>query len=222
MSRLASPAPRRIARITCEVLRPVPVAALEVAASIVRSGKRLDLVEARLVDETGAVVMVASAWRLPDERIDLPQKAGGEVPDASVASASERDFFPVSYDVGYHTATDWRFVRGAWLEPGPAMAWTRSRVPLVEGENPSWIERLLIAADTASGISAVLDPLVFFFKNVDLTVEVDRLSDEEWVGVDAVTDLPGTNVGFARATLFDSRGAVARSSQTLLIAARED
>ena len=52
-----------------------------------------------------------------------------------------RDFFPVREEVGYHTAMEISFVNGGFLEPGPAMVWMRSRVPLVAGEATSPLQR---------------------------------------------------------------------------------
>ena len=34
---------------------------------------------------------------------------------------------------------------GSWTEPGPATAWARQRVPLVDGEEPTGLQRLMVA-----------------------------------------------------------------------------
>ena len=78
-----------------------------------------------------------------------------------------------------------RFVRGGFVEPGPATAWLRMRHPLVAGEEPSPLQRTLIAADVGNGISAALDFRRFVFVNVDLTVHLERMPAGEWICVDA-------------------------------------
>ena len=61
------------------------------------------------------------------------------------------------------------------------------RQPLVAGEEPTPLQRTLVAADVGNGISAVLDWRRFVFINVDLTVHLERMPEGEWVCVDAVT-----------------------------------
>ena len=82
---------------------------------------------------------------------------------------------------------EFRFVAGGFLEPGPATVWLRMRQPLVAGEEPSPLQRLLVAADVGNGISASLDYRRYLFINVDLTVHLERMPVGEWVCVDALT-----------------------------------
>jgi len=46
------------------------------------------------------------------------------------------------------------FVRGGFLEQGPAVAWLRMRHPLVAGEPIAPLFRVLIAADSGNGLSS--------------------------------------------------------------------
>ena len=113
-----------------------------------------------------------------------------------------------------------RFIEGAFVEPGPAMVWLRMRQPLVAGEQPSPLQRVLVAADVGNGVSASLDYQRYLFINVDLTVHLERMPAGEWVNVDAVT-LPQPNgVGTAESVLSDERGRIGRALQTLLISQR--
>jgi hypothetical protein len=47
-------------------------------------------------------------------------------------------------------------ISGAIGEPGPAEAWTRMRYPLVPGEEPSPLQRVLTVADSGNGLSGEL------------------------------------------------------------------
>jgi Acyl-CoA thioesterase C-terminal domain len=74
--------------------------------------------------------------------------------------------------------------------------------------------------DSASGVSAALDPGTWGFLNTELTVHVLRPPVGDWVCLDAETTLGTGNVGVATSSVYDARGLVARSAQALLIAKR--
>ena len=82
------------------------------------------------------------------------------------------------------------------------------------------VQRLMSCVDSASGVSAALDPAAWGFLNTELTVHVLRPPVGEWVCLDAVTTLGSGSVGIATSHVYDTRGLVARSSQALLIQQR--
>jgi len=211
--------PMRIGRITYEILRPVPIAPLRVEASIERDGRRVQMLSASL--HAGEhEVMRARGWRLRAQEVDLP---GGLLPGPLRHGPSEGEpgeFFPTGSEVGYHSAVEYRFITGGFVEPGPATVWMRSRVAVVEGEEISPLGRVLVVADSGNGVSATLDWRRFLFINVDLSVHLHRLPAGEWVCLDAVTLPEPDGVGLADTTLYDEQGRLGRSAQTLLIASR--
>jgi hypothetical protein len=211
----------QVGRITFEILRSVPIAAVRASAEVVRPGRRVQLVEATLAGEDGEPLMRASAWRIRTASVDLPPEAlAAADPPPGPEQGSEVEFFPTGQDAGYHTAMECRFVEGGFLEPGPAIVWMRMRRPLVAGEEPSPLQRTLVAADVGNGVSATLDYRRYLFINVDLTVHLERMPEGEWICVDAVT-LPQPNgVGTAESVLSDGRGRIGRALQTLLVSAR--
>ena len=82
--------------------------------------------------------------------------------------------------------------------------------PLVAGEEPTPLQRTLVAADVGNGISAVLDWRRYLFINVDLSVHLERLPEGEWVCVDAVTLPQPSGVGTAESVLStDAAGSAA-------------
>jgi hypothetical protein len=210
----------QVARVTFEILRPVPIGAVRVEAEVVRPGRSVQMVEASLSAENGEL-MKARAWRIRTGEIEIPDDVvSTPPPPPGPEQGGEPEFFSTGQSVGYHTAMEWRSVGGGFLEPGPATVWMRMGCALVAGEEPTPLQRTLVAADVGNGISAVLDWGRFLFINVDLSVHLERMPEGEWVCVDAVT-LPQPNgLGTAESVLADERGRIGRAAQALLIAER--
>jgi hypothetical protein len=228
-------AEREVGRVTYEILRPVPIAPLTVDARVVRPGRAVELVEASLADSDGEVIR-ARAWLLRRGDVDIPPGLSSDDGPGTLGTSpstlrpgfappgpdeAEPGFFPdTGQDVGYHVAMDYRFVRGGFAEPGPAVAWMRMRVRLVDDEEPTPLERVLVAADSGNGVSSTLDWSRFLFINVDLSVHLHRPMAGEWVCLDAITIPERSGIGIADTALYDERGPIGRADQTLLVDAR--
>jgi hypothetical protein len=211
----------QVGRVTCEILRSVPIAPVRVSARILRPGRRVQLVEAELSDEAGEPLMRASAWRLRAAPLEIPPEAmAAAEPPPDPDQGAEVEFFPTGQELGYHSAMEVRFVRGGFIEPGPALVWLRMRQPLVAGEQPSPLQRVMVAADVGNGVSASLDYQRYLFINVDITVHLERMPAGEWVCVDAQTLPQPSGNGTAESVLADENGRIGRALQTLLIAQR--
>lgn len=185
-----------------------------------RPGRSVQMIEATLSGEAGAMVK-ARAWRIRTSEIEIPDDvAVTPAPPPGPETGGEPEFFETAQSVGYHTAMEWRSVLGGFREPGPATVWMRMGCQLVAGEEPTPLQRTLVAADVGNGISAVLDWRRYVFINVDLSVHLERMPEGEWVCVDAAT-LPQPNgIGTAESVLSDERGRIGRAAQALLIAER--
>jgi hypothetical protein len=208
-----------LARVTCEILGPVPVdAELTVEARVERPGRSVELLEAELTSD-GRAAMRASAWRLRPAAVS----AGPAGPAAPPARAAPESGYPAGWNTdGYLGAVEWRFARGDWHTPGPAAVWTRLRVGIVPGEPPSPLQRLLAVADSGNGVSAELDMNAYWFINPELTLHVLRAPRGEWVCLDAASTLCAGGSGAAFSVLSDTEGLVARGSQALLVAPRPE
>jgi hypothetical protein len=209
----------QIGRITFEILGPVPLAPLEIAARVLRPGRSVELIGAELTGPDGPV-MRASAWRLRTAAVELEPPPPTEPPPPGPEQGVESDFFPTGSDVGYHTAIEYRFVRGGFLEAGPAIVWIRLRQPLVEGEEPTPLQRVLAAADSGNGVSAALDYRRYVFINTELSVHLLRLPEGEWVCLDSVTRPGAHGIGLTETVLWDRRGRIGQAAQTLLVRER--
>jgi hypothetical protein len=210
------------ARIAAEFLAPVPVAPLEVSARVLRLARSAVLISAELAAD-GRACLQARIWLIAETGSPaMPRpgadgrQAGTELGDDPAALADfGMDGFP------YAEHLDWRTVSGRAREPGPAAVWVRARVPLLAGERPSTLQRLVLVADSASGVSSVLDWDDWSFANVDLDVHLMRQSQDDWVLMQGVSEV-GPGIGLARSSLSDRAGVVGAGLQTLLIRSRRD
>src|SRR5258705_12616167 len=108
-------------------------------------------------------------------------------------------------------------VRGGFREQGPAMAWLRMPHPRVAGEPIPPLARVLIAADSGNGVSSAPDYRRYIFINPDLTVNLHRYPEGEWVCFEAETTASPPSVGLAVSELHDLRGPRGGASQSLLV-----
>lgn len=206
---------RVVARLTCDLLGPVPVGRLRVEARVARPGRSVELVECELTDiGSGRVTARASAWLVP--RVDSGPVAGLPTPPPGHRQGHERTV-PQGWHPGYLDAIEWSWVAGSLEETGPATVWMRPRVRLVEGEPMAPLERLMTCVDSASGASAALAIRDWQFMNTELTAHLVREPTGEWVGLRAVTTLGGGAAGLAQAEVFDEGGFVGRTAQALLV-----
>jgi Thioesterase-like superfamily len=209
--------PAQIARVTFEILGPVPVGEVRVAAEVARPGRAVELVEASLT-ANGRPAVRARAWRMRTAELPLPDgTAGASAPPPRPAEAADMGD---KWRDGYIGAVEWRFLAGHLEQPGPARVWSRLRVPLVEGEQPTGLQRAVAVADSGNGLSNVLDFATWWFINTELTVHAYRQPVGEWVYLDARTTIDRGGVGLALTSLADDRGTFGTGAQALLVGPR--
>ncbi len=212
-----SPEPDRlVARVTVEILGPIPVAEVEVHATVARGGRSVELLEAEL-HAGGRAVMRARAWRTRRAASADVYGALTAVPPMPAAETAPPARWPHS---GYLRSVEWRVAAGSFDAPGPATAWTRLRGTVVPDEPPSPLQRVLAVADSGSGVSWVLPIEDWLFINPELTVHVQRDAAGEWISLAAETTIAKGGTGIARSVLGDAHGPVAYGSQSLFIAPR--
>jgi len=211
------PAPGTLlSRFTAEFLGPVPVAELTVSARVARGGRRIQLVEATLC-AADRPVLTARGWRLRYQ----PQPGLAPAGDAPPPPLPAGTVVPVpGYVAGYSAAMEWRLARGSTTEPGPAAVWGRQRVPLVAGEEPSPVQRAAAVVDSGNGVSWTLDFTAWTFVNVDVSMQLVRPPEGEWICLDARTRIDPGGVGLAVSELSDRRGRVGAGAQSLLVSPR--
>jgi hypothetical protein len=125
-----------------------------------------------------------------------------------------------THPVGFLRAIEIERVRGILRTGEPAEAWTRLRVPVIEGEPTSPLMRLAAAGDFTSALAVGLDFSRFLAINPDLTLHIERWPEGDWIGIETVTNLSIDGIGTSSGNLHDLRGPVARSHTALYVAPR--
>jgi Thioesterase-like superfamily len=210
------PGALQMTRFTVDFVRPVPMVPLTVSVEQVRDGRRARGYAA-VLSAGGQAVARATALVIRTEPTTPPPVPVQEplLPLPGEATAFQFPFFRAP--VGYHTGVETRLARGE-VGSGRAAAWMRLRVPLVLGEAPSPVQRVLVVADSGSGVGAAFDGAGSVpFINADLTVSLHRLPEGEWVGLDALTALEPHGVGLTRTGLYDTRGPIGEALQGLVV-----
>lgn len=222
----AGPEAFQLARLTIELLRPVPFGPLSVRAEVVGSppGRVVRRVRVTLGDGERVVAegLAVGVRRVP---LALPAAAFGAAPtDApgAVEAAAPFDLCMELQAFGYARSIEVRLAKGRIRESAVCM-WMRPRVALVAGEAPSQLtqlERVFVCADSGSGVSQMLDPATFSFLNADLDVQLLRDPVGDWVCLDARTIVGASGIGVAESRLWDVVGAFGSVRQTLVLRAK--
>lgn len=214
--------PWQLARITVELLRPVPVLEpLIVTTEIERPGRMVSLVGVGLSTAQGVEVAKARALRVRRAAVDLPSTvtATGPFGEPGVGEAG-RPEWAEDITAFHRDSVELRFAEGASDTPGPVSVWARAVVPLFVGEEPSGAQRVMYAADFMNGVASELDAQSMLFINPDLTVHLGRVPIGEWIGLVASSHYGPDGAGLAEGALFDSAGRLGRAVQSLLLAPR--
>jgi len=209
----------QVARLTMEVLKPIPIARLHIDAQPVRTGRRVQYATATVTSD-GVEIARASAWRIRTSDEPTPATPVEAPPFAGPSDSLELPLVPVEAPESYFGAMEWRYARGTFTEPGPASVWMRMRMPLLEGEPIAPLSRVLSAADSGNGISAELDFRTDLFINTDLTVHLFRMPEGEWVCIDAQTRQDANGIGVAQSIIWDEQHRIGAGAQALLIGSR--
>jgi len=215
--RLPTPVPMSIARVTLDLMRPVPVAPLTIETEVLREGRKIQLCGIKL-KAGGSLVVSATVLKIKSQELMLPD--GVEGPPLALPppedSREERNKVACPF-AGW---VSMRSARGGFGQIGPAAVWFRVDKPLVEGEPISQAMRAVVASDFTNGAAAALDFHQWTFINADLTISFARQPVGEWVLLDGEMWVGPDGRGLAMSKLADRRGYFGRAVQSLVIEKR--
>ncbi|MCG5433419.1 thioesterase family protein [Mycobacterium sp. MYCO198283] len=207
----------RIGRLTLDILGAIPVSTLVVRTSVVRPGRRISLLAAELApaDSPERPAARVTAWAL------ATSDTSGAVADRHPPLV-EGPTVPLPahwWNVGgYLEAVEWR--PQAETSPGGRTFWVTPTVTLVDGEEPTALQRMAMVVDSANGIGAALDPREYLFMNTDTAVHLHRLPEGRDFALRAGASIGPDGIGVTSGEVFDRRGLVGTVAQTLLVERR--
>lgn len=215
--RIPSPQPMRIARVTVDLMRPVPVAPLTIESEVVREGRKIQLCAVRLLAD-GVEVVRASILKIRAQAVALSAISAEQPLDVPGPEAG-REEEPMGSN-NFVRGVTLRAVRGGFGELGPGAIWFRANRPIVEGAPISQAMRATLSADFSNGVSAVLDFSKWIFINADLTVTLAREPVGDWILLNSEMTLGPDGAGLAVSRLGDAHGYFGRAVQCLVVEPR--
>lgn len=229
LTRCAPDSTQHFTRVTTEILGPIGLGLNRVRARQIRPGRQIALIGAELeVQQPDGSYRLAAAsvgWRLrsgdtepikrtPSEPMtpimDLPKTVG--------VTADEKlgvDWGTVGFiGTTITAATEGR--RG-----DTAAVWIRPAIALVGGESITDLESIFTVLDVANGLGTTLRPDEWTWMNTDTTVHLVNPPTGPWLGIDADMARGSHGFGATFADLYDIKGFLGRSAQTVLLSGRE-
>ncbi|OBA58051.1 acyl-CoA thioesterase domain-containing protein [Gordonia sp. 852002-10350_SCH5691597] len=226
----------RPARLTIDMFKVAREVPTFTRGRLVRAGRRIRVAELDVVqsespnisdsDTAGAdEVVVARAttvflrtsanppgtrWQRPDEAVtfrpptdpipdtDLMSRFSSDAPDRDAADASE------SGGTTGASNSAWNTDMGAHQNGGRKRLWSHP-LPAIDGEPATSFVKAVTAAESTSLVTNWGSSGIGFI-NCDLSVELARLPQGDWMGVEADSHLESDGISIGTAGLFDSHG----------------
>lgn len=217
--RVPTATPMRVARLTIDLLRPVPVAPLTYRTEILREGRKIQLVAVHLERE-GVEVARASVLKVKRAEEDLSSVALADALELPGPEQGRARRTPDPNRTSFGAIADLRAVKGEFGERGSAAVWFNFSRTFVEGHANSPAMCAAATSDFTNGVSSELDFRQWTYINADLTVSLSREPEGEWILLDGKTWIGNDGGGTAHARLADRRGYFGLAIQNLLVERR--
>ncbi|MBA53280.1 MAG: hypothetical protein CMK89_02390 [Pseudomonadales bacterium] len=209
------------ARLSIDLVRPVPRTPLNVTIQPVRQGKRIALLEANLMAGKNLVARATGLF-VKSEPISLPDSAprhSGLFPGPEgIDTVSFREVLFGNSETmppGLHTTVQLR-PASELNESGKGSAWISLPVPIIEGERNSPFMLAALASDFGNGVGQLSLGDNIGTINADVQLQLGRLPVGEWIGLDSEALLDETGVGQVLTVMHDVQGRVGQVSQTIM------
>jgi hypothetical protein len=220
VERLAVKSGFAVRRLTFDLWRPAGLRAFGVETAMLRDGRKAKTIQVRLLDgetEIGrcTALLTAQGSESPVDPFSTPAGA-----DAAPDTGTPPPAFAQKWS-RYFQNVSVRLIEGALEKPGPAAAWMRLDVPMVEGEANTPLLQAVQAADFSSGVGQIVDMRQWTFINPEISLYFFRAPENEWILIRSRTRVGANGAGLTTATLSDRQGPFAEVMQAMTFERRE-
>ena len=215
--------PMTLGRFTADIHRPVPIGRrLHVVPTVLREGKKIQLVELRLLSDDVEHVRV-TALRLRDDVVGdgaVADTTDARPGDTLLPPEESRHLRELARDMpGFLRAVDMR--RARTVDGTAIGAWLRLEAAVVAGSPVSPSARLAATFDYANLIGMDDHPTAVSMINPDVTAHILRPPTSEWIAITGDTRFnTALGRGVSRAELSDTDGVFAVVSTSQLVQTR--
>jgi hypothetical protein len=220
VERLAQKSGFAVRRLTFDLWRPAGLRAFAVETDMLRDGRKAKTLQVRLMDgetEIGRCTALLTAQGGESPADPFSKNAG---PDAAPETGKPPPSFAQKWS-RYFQNVSVRLIEGALEKPGPAAAWMRLDVPMVEGEANTALLQAVQAADFSSGVAQIVDMREWTFINPEISLYFFRPPEGEWILIRSRTRAGTNGAGLTTATLSDRQGPFAEVMQAMTFERRE-
>jgi hypothetical protein len=220
VERLAVASGFAVRRLTFDLWRPAELRVFALQTDMLRDGRKAKTLQVRLLDgetEIGRCTALLTAQG-SESPIDPFSRAAAE--DPAPETGTPPPAFAQQWS-RYFQNVSVRLIEGALEKPGPAAAWMRLDVPMVEGEANTPLLQAVQAADFSSGVGQIVDMRQWTFINPEISLYFFRAPEDEWILIRSCTRVGANGAGLTMASLSDRRGAFAEVMQAMTFEKRE-
>jgi acyl-CoA thioesterase len=214
VERLAVASGFAVRRLTFDLWRPAGLRAFGVETEMLRDGRKAKTLQVRLMDgetEIGrcTALLTAQGSESPADPFSIAANA-----DAAPETGTPPPAFAQKWS-RYFQNVSVRLIEGALEKPGPAAAWMRLDVPMVEGEANTALLQAVQAADFSSGVGQIVDMREWTFVNPEISLYFLRAPEGEWILIRSRTRAGANGAGLVTASLSDRQGPFAEVMQAM-------
>jgi hypothetical protein len=208
-----------VRRLTFDLWRPAGLRAFALRTDMLRDGRKAKTLQVRLMDgETEIGRCTALLTAQGESPADPFSKAAAA--DAAPETGAPPPAFVQKWS-RYFQNVSVRLIEGALEKPGPAAAWMRLDVPMVEGEANTPLLQAVQAADFSSGVGQIVDMRQWTFINPEISLYFFRAPEDEWILIRSRTRVGANGAGLTIASLSDRHGPFAEVMQAMTFEKRE-
>ncbi|WP_433665855.1 acyl-CoA thioesterase domain-containing protein [Nocardia sp. CA-136227] len=205
-------------RLTVDFIRPSTFDVVQTRTELIRSSKRLALVQIELVQSERVVVRASGLFVRPAPT----DKAGANAwspelefsrPAWSTSPADGMEQAPMISSAGY--PHDWSSNFADHRNTARKRMWTPTMIPAVRGEKPTPFTRIATLSEATSFVTNWGGDSVPFI-NADVTLNLCRMPESEGIGMESNGQHVANGTAIGSATLYDEYGIVGVSSITAI------